>query len=385
MTDIHYFDHATTSRPKAPGVAAATADFYRDICASPSRSGHRLGAAANNVVTTARAAACEYFCARSPGHIVFTSGATAGLNLVIRSLLRPGDEVVLSSLDHNSVIRPAARLREVGVIVTTVSGGQDLPDFINRFVSSFSRRTRLAVVTQASNVDGTVLPAREIAVRAQERGIPVLIDGAQSVGWLPREQLCCGADYFAASLHKGLLGPFGLGVLVVGSDDAILQPLYDGGTGLESGNPAPQGVIPNGLETGTMNIAGVAAAIPAFAYARSPEAQTARENAVGLFGRALDALASLENIRTFAPVSQPVAVPILSAQHRRLNANDFARVLDEDYGILTRAGLHCAPLRHVDLGTYPDGTVRIAFGHSTTEADVEALVAALQKLDGVKT
>jgi cysteine desulfurase / selenocysteine lyase len=188
--NFHYFDHATTSRPKAPGVIEATLEFYKSICASPSRSGHKLGLAANEVLYKARQAACQYFNARSPSHIVFTSGATESLNLVIRSIVRPETEVVTSSFDHNSVIRPLARLHEAGVIVRRVNAGSDLAEFAERFVKCFNDRTSLAVVTQACNIDGTIVPIKEIVLRAKKMGIPVLIDGAQSVGWLASDQLC---------------------------------------------------------------------------------------------------------------------------------------------------------------------------------------------------
>ena len=379
--NIHYFDHATTSRPKAPGVAETTIEFYQDICASPSRSGHRFGVAANGVLAKAREVACEYFKARSPSHIVFTGGATEALNLVIRSILNRNNEVVVSSFDHNSVIRPIARLREAGVIVRTVKAGLNLPDFVEHFVGCFNDQTRLAIVTQASNVDGSVVPTQEIVTRAKERGIPVLVDGAQSVGWLDREKLCCGADYFAVSLHKGLRGPFGLGVLVVGNDDVELQPLYDGGTGLESANSLPQGIIPNGLEIGTINIAAIAGAIPAFEQALSSEAQEFTQNVAYLFRMVLDKIATLDHIRIFAPISKDFTVPVVSLQHQYMDVGAFAQTLEREYGILTRAGLHCAPLRHGDLGTLPDGTVRISFGHNTTEVDAWALVRALQNLD----
>lgn len=380
-TDIHYFDHAMTSRPKAPGVIEAMTEFYRDICVSPSRSGHRLGEAANHILAQARETACEYFGARSPNHIVFTSGATESLNLVIYSILKQGDEVVTSSFDHNSVIRPIARLRETGVIVRTITASSNTSDFVDRFVASFNDRVKLAILTQASNVDGTGLPVSKITTHAKERGIPVLVDGAQSVGWLSQDHLRCEFDYFAASLHKGLLGPFGLGVLVIGHDDAVLRPLKAGGTGLESLNPLPQSVIPHGLETGTINAAAIAGAVPAFEYALSKEAQELTLNVMHLFQVVLDELALLVHIRTFGPIDKDCMVPVVSLQHEQLDANTFARILDREYGILGRAGLHCAPLRHRDIGTFPEGTVRISFGHTTTEENTKALVHALQKLD----
>lgn len=382
--NIHYFDHATTSRPKAPGVIEATIEFYKNICVSPARSGHRLGFEANEVLAQAREAACKYFKARSPSHIIFTGGATEALNLVIRSILKPEAEVVCSTFDHNSVIRPIARLREKGVIVRTVKASSDLAEFVERFVGCYSDRTGLAVVTQACNVDGTVLPIKKIVSRAREMGIPVLVDGAQSVGWLDSDQLCCGADFFAAGLHKGLRGPFGLGVLVVGNDDAVLKPLYDGGTGLETANALPQSVIPNGLEIGTSNIAAIAASIPAFDLAATCESQNFVKKIMQLFNTTLKKIEALDNIRPFVPASADFVAPIFSLKHKHISAHAFARDLELKYQILTRAGLHCAPLRHVDLGTFPDGAVRISFGHNTTEEDATELMEALQNIDKEK-
>lgn len=379
--NIHYFDHATTSRPKAPGVGELTAKFYRELCASPTRSSHRLGKAANRVVARARELACEYFFARSPHHIVFTSGATESLNLVMRSILLPGDEVVASSFDHNSVIRPLARLQETGVIVKTVLANSCLTHFVERFKACLTAQTKLVILTQASNVDGTVLPVSEIAAHARDRGIPVLVDGAQSVGWLKREQLSLGVDYFAASLHKGLLGPFGLGILIVGRDDAQLQPIKDGGTGLETATPLPQSVIPQGLETGTVNAAAIAGAIPALEHALARQMPETVANTLALFRIILQQISTLRQIQAFGPQSQNEIVPIISLQHQLLDPQTFAQRLDQDYGILARSGLHCAPLRHQDLGTSPAGTVRISLGHSTTETDIAALIYALQQLD----
>ncbi|MBN1995927.1 aminotransferase class V-fold PLP-dependent enzyme [candidate division KSB1 bacterium] len=382
--NIHYFDHATTSRPKAPGVVEATLEFYNNICASPSRSDHRLGHAANDVVAKAREVACKYFKARSPSHIVFTSGATEALNLVIRSILKPETEVVASSFDHNSVIRPIVKLREAGVIARTVRARSGLADFVERFVECFNDRTKLAVVTHASNVDGTVVPTKEIVRRANDMKIPVLVDGAQSAGWLCPEMLCCGADFFVAGLHKGLQGPFGLGVLVIGNDDAVLNPLYDGGTGLETLNSLPQSIIPGGLETGTSNIAAIAAAIPAFELAISPKAEESVRKIMQHFDEVLKKILMLDNILSFNPLSTDFRVPIFSLKHKHMNVHSFARALEVKYQIFARAGLHCAPLRHLDLGTLPDGAVRISFGHNTTEEDTMALVHSLENLNKEK-
>jgi selenocysteine lyase/cysteine desulfurase len=382
-TGFHYFDHATTSRPKAPGVIDATMAFYQNICASPSRTGHQLGTSANKILIQAREIACEYFGARSPNHIVFTGGATESLNIVIRSVLKKGHEVVISSLAHNAVIRPLARLEESGITVRVISVGigANFSNFAERFVECFNTRTTLAVLTQASNVDGTVLPIAEITARAKEMGIPVLVDAAQSSGWLSREDLCGEADYFATSLHKGLRGPFGLGILIVGRDNIILDPVIDGGSGLESSNSRPQSVIPNGLETGTMNAAAIAGAVSAFEHAISKEAQEAAQESIFNFQQIMDRLVTLDHIRVFGPSSQDKMVPIVSLQHKHMDTKTFSQILEKKYGILTRVGLHCAPLRHQELGTSPEGTVRISFGHHTTAKDTSIVFNALQNLN----
>jgi selenocysteine lyase/cysteine desulfurase len=169
--------------------------------------------------------------------------------------------------------------------------------------------------------------------------------------------------------------------MFVGNDDAVLNPLYDGGTGRETGNPLPQSIIPSGLETGTSNIAAIAATIPAFELASRNESQKSVQKIIHLFNKVVNRIKSLDNIHLFTPISTDSKVPILSLKHKHMNAHAFARLLEVKYQILARSGLHCAPLRHLDLGTFSDGTVRISFCHTTTEEDTMALVHALQKLD----
>ena len=204
LAGVHYFDHATTAWPKAPGVAEAISAFYCGTGVAPARSGHRLGRAADKLLSDARRAAGQYFHARSASHVIFTSGATESLNLVLRSVVRPGDAVVVSTFDHNAVARPVARLALAGARVTTVRGRGSLRAFATAFMGAIEPSTKLAVLTQACNVDGTVLPIAEIARHARRLGVPVLIDGAQSSGWLERAALICNSnvDTLVEFLHE---------------------------------------------------------------------------------------------------------------------------------------------------------------------------------------
>ena len=378
----HYFDHATTSIPKAPGIAQACFDYYHEVCASPSRSGHKFGIIADSILARARVEACEFFHARSPNHIVFTSGATESLNLVLHSMLEPGDQVVATSFDHNATIRPINKLSRAGVQVKRISCGHSLLEFVTELKSAVNTQTKLMVITQASNVDGTVLPVGDIVRHAHRLGVPVLVDGAQSAGWLDRQSLCEDVDFFAASMHKGLLGPFGLGVLVVGTDDAELQPLKHGGTGFETLSTNPRSPIPEGLETGTINAPAIAAAIPAFKYVQSSTYEHQSKEVLAMFRNLLGELAKFENIQTLQPISADSVIPIVSLRHKRLSTQVLATALDHSHGVLTRFGLHCSPLRHRDLGTLPDGTVRVSLGHTTSPNDISALLAGLGMLDG---
>jgi cysteine desulfurase / selenocysteine lyase len=377
-----YFDNATTSRPKAPGLIKAICDFYSSLCMSPGHSNHILGGEASLIVQKARELTCTTFGAQSPDHIVFTSGATESINLVIKSLIQSGDKVVVSDYDHNSVLRTVIKLKKSGSKVCIVQNAESRDEILERYMQCISKDTRLVVVNHASNVNGTILPVREISEYAKMQGAIVLVDGAQSAGWVDCNVNTLGADYFVTSMHKALLGPFGLGVLVINNNDVVLQPLRDGGTGLESENLTPKSIIPSSLEAGTMNMSAIAASIAAFEYTMTEEMKVNRILVKELFKKMISRLGKYSKIKYFGPNNEDDFVPVVSIRHNELSVMELRNFLEFKHGILCRGGLQCSPLRHLALGTSPEGTVRVSFGHKTSEGDVEVFLHALSEIEG---
>ncbi len=261
---VGYLDHATTSRPKAPGVVEAMVWTLTEVCASPSRSSHHLGREASTLVEKVRRRVADVFHVARPENVIFTSGATEALNLALKGLLAPGDHVVATCFDHNSVLRPLMRLKAEGCKVTIIHQCDPDERLVDAVVREFRHETRMVVVNHASNVCGTLLPCEEIGHAAQQRQIAVLLDAAQTAGHIPIDLSSLPVDLMAFSGHKGLLGPPGIGCLILKTPELPLTPLLEGGTGQESESLVPQKVLPTSFEAGTMNlpaIAGLGAAL----------------------------------------------------------------------------------------------------------------------------
>jgi selenocysteine lyase/cysteine desulfurase len=237
----------------------------------------------------------------------------------------------------------------------------------------------LVIISHASNVDGTVLPVSEIANYSKQMGALVLVDGAQSSGWIDCDIQNMGIDFFATSLHKGLLGPFGLGVLIINNDFIQLDNLKDGGTGIDSLNLLPENILPAGLETGTLNIPSIAGVIPALEYLSMNEIIHKKNYIKKIFPDLIKTLSSFSNIKIFGPTSEEF-VPIFCVCHKHINILDFSNYLEKEHNILARAGLHCSPLQHNAIGTLPDGAIRFSLGQNTTYKDIEKLVNVLKFL-----
>ena len=373
-----YLDHAATSHPKPPEVVAAVTRFLTEIGANPGRSGHRLSLEAARVLHGTRAALADLFGVADSRRILFGSGATWGLNTALLGLLRPGDQVVTTAMEHNAVARPLRWLserREITVRVARADGqGRVDPHEIARAIEA---RTRLVVVNHASNVCGAVQDLG--AIRAAIGALPLLVDAAQTAGLVPIDLARDGIDLLAFSGHKGLLGPMGTGGIALGPR-LDPEPLLFGGTGSRSETDAQPDFYPDRHEAGSPNASGLAGlgAGVRLVLARGVDEVQARQRP--LAARLLDGLAALPGWTVQGPPGPEGRTGVISVRAPGHDLGALARRLDQEHGVLTRVGLHCSPQAHRSLGTFPAGTMRLAIGHDTVAADVDAALTALEQV-----
>ena len=375
-----YLDHAATSFPKAPGVGAAMLRALAEAGGNPGRSGHAMAVAAQAILNDTRRRLAALLGAPDPSRVVLLAGATEALNQALFGLLRPGDRVVTTSLEHNAMARPLAALADRGVVVARVpcaaDGTLDVDD-LERVLRAGP--TRLVAMLHASNVAGTILPAGEAARLAHRHGALFLLDAAQTAGVLPLDVRELGVDLLALPGHKGLLGPPGTGALYVAAG-VSLGPLRFGGTGLHSEEERMPEALPEGLEAGTPNTAGLAGLGAALAFLAERGVPAVRAHEVKLTSRLLAGLRGIPGLHLHGVADAERQVATVSLTLPGWEPVDLAAALDGSFGIAVRAGLHCAPAAHRTLGTFPAGTVRLSAGCFTTPDDVDEAVAALGHL-----
>ncbi len=366
-----YLDAAATTLQKPKEVARASSRAIRQL-ATPGRGGHTAAMAASAMVYDCREAAARLFDADAE-QVVFTQNATHGLNLAIRSVVRPGDRVVISGFEHNAVVRPlvaaGARISCVGTRLF------DPADTVDAFERAVTEGTRAVVCTMVSNVFGYVLPIYAIATIAAKAGAAFIVDASQAAGVLPVRLRELGADFIAMPGHKGLLGPQGTGILLCREGG---EPLLFGGTGSQSLPAVMPEELPERLEAGTQNICGIAGLREGLRYLtlHKPEKLLAHERA--LLRIACEGLREIPGIRIFAdPEGMQTGVLSLTVAGR--DPEEIARTLAA-HGVAVRAGLHCAPLAHLSAGTAPAGTVRISVSPFNTARQMEKLTEILSKI-----
>ena len=377
-----YLDNAATSWPKPDCVHEAMFRYMRDVGASPGRSGHRLATEAERIRFDAREAIAELFGLSDPMRVVFALNATEALNLVIQGLLPPGSHVVATSMEHNSVMRPIRAVEQRGVSVSVAPcrpDGTMAPDAIEECIRP---ETRLIVANHASNVCGTVLPIRAIGAAARRRGIPFLVDAAQTAGCRRIDLAADDVDLLAFTGHKGLLGPSGTGGLAINDefDVSLLPQMTCGGTGSRSESETQPDFLPDKYESGTPNAVGIAGLTAGARYVLKRGVERIREHERDVTQRLIDGLRNIVAVRVFGTKDarqQTAAVSFTIDGH---SVSDVARALDERFGIMCRPGLHCAPRAHRTLGTLPEGTIRYAPGPFTTEVEIERAVDAVASL-----
>ena len=373
-----YLDYAATAAVRPDAVADAVAAYLRGIGATPGRSGHRRAVEAGRVAFRCRRALAALFGAPGdPGRVTFQLNATHALNVALAGLLRPGDLVVRTAYDHNAVRRPVRALAARGVREAVLSGTADGRVDLDE-AERLLRGARLLVLPHASNVLGCALPVAALAARARAAGALVLVDAAQSAGHLPVDVEAMGIDLLAFTGHKGLLGPQGTGGLWV-REGIDLPPILFGGTGGDSDAPDMPASLPDRLEAGSQNGPGIAGLLAGVEWiaARGVDAVHRRESEMKARLRA--GVGAIPRVRVLSP-ADPDGVATVTMVIERMDPAETARRLDRDFGVLVRAGLHCAPESHAIMGTKAGGAVRFSAGWATTEDDVDRAVAAVAAL-----
>ncbi len=369
-----YLDNAATSFPKANGVSDAIKVFLDSACCNIGRGSYERAQRAGLLVFETRERIRALFGCPSAKHVIFTGGMTAALNTVIKGFVGKGDRVLISSMEHNSVVRPLVQIgAELVRIPATEEGFSDLsklPDGLSGF--------RLCVHTHASNVCGSIQPVEALAARCREAGVPFVLDAAQSAGHFPFSMQNLGLSALCMPAHKGLLAAQGLGVLCL--DPAFaerLTPLLAGGTGSFSHSEAVPALYPDRFEAGTLNLPGIVGLHEALENADFARVRAHEIALMRAFGRMLSGVSGIRVCGT-DDVSRRVGV--FAIDFIRHDNGEIADRLETDYGILTRCGLHCAPDAHRSLGTFPKGSVRFSFSPFTTEAELCSAADAIRAL-----
>jgi cysteine desulfurase/selenocysteine lyase len=376
-----YLDNAATSWPKPESVYQAMDSLMRHTGASPGRSGHLLSVTAARIIYETREALCRFFGIADPSHLVFTSNATEALNLAIRGLLHIGDHAITSSLEHNSVMRPLRALEKKGVEVSVVNcaaNGLLDPGDIERAIRPY---TKLVVLSHASNVVGTILPVAEVGRIARQHSVPLLVDAAQSAGCYPIDVEAMNIDLLAFSGHKSLFGPQGTGALYIRPGiESGLEPLKYGGTGSYSEYEHQPDFLPDKYESGTPNTVGLAGLGAGVRFVMQEGLSTIRQKEERLTKLLMDGLAAIPGLDIYGNSHPGDRVAIVSFNISGLTPSEVALQLEEDFRIMCRPGLHCSPVAHKTLGTFPQGSVRLSPGHFNSDHDIERTVEAVRQI-----
>jgi cysteine desulfurase family protein len=377
-----YLDNAATSWPKPPAVAEAMVHFINNVGANPGRSAHRLAVESGRIVYRAREAVADLFNAPDPLRVVFGHNVTEALNLALRGLLHPGDHVVTSSMEHNSMMRPLRALERQGVDLTVVrcspQGFLDPADLEAAVRSS----TVMIALNHASNVVGTLLPVTKAARIARDHGLLLLVDVAQTGGAYPIDVQADGIDLLAFTGHKSLYGPMGTGGLIVGErvDVGRMEPLKRGGTGSRSEHEEQPDFLPDMCESGTPNAVGLAGLEAGVCWVLERGVGAIHAHEVALAQRLIDGLEGLPGVTVYGGLRAEQQTATVSFNVACMQPSEAGLRLDEEYGIMCRVGLHCAPAAHKTIETFPAGTVRFGLSAFSTQEEVDAAVAAVGRL-----
>lgn len=372
-----YLDNASTSFPK-PETVYRKMDYYlRNVCANPGRGSHKLSFESAREVAKTRELAAKLFGISDHTRIVFTLNCTESINIALNGLLKSGDHVIISSVEHNSVLRPLENLTKYGVSysIAQVSTAGEIQN--EEIVKLITHKTRLIVFSHASNVTGSVLPIERIGALAKEKRILFMVDAAQTAGKLNIDVESDSIDILAFPGHKGLLGPQGTGGLWM-REGIDIEPLKFGGTGSHSESKTQPNMLPDKFESGTLNTPGIAGLGAGIEYILDRGLENIRSAELDLFEYLVSKASVVPNINIYGNLSVEKNTGILAFNFVGVKSTEVAHVLDRAFDIAVRAGLHCSPLAHEAINTFPDGCVRVSLGAFNTKNDIDKLIDSLE-------
>lgn len=386
MRSLIYLDNATTTFPKPEEVHEFMHDFYRRFGASPGRSGHDMALHTERIVSETRAMLCKLFNGTDPNRLTFSYNASDSLNMIINGMLSKGDHVITSCLEHNSVLRPLYHKEQDGVIEVTYIPF-DAEGYIHAedIEANIRGNTKMVILNQASNVIGTVQPLALVGAICRAAGVYFAVDASQTAGILPIDVQEMKIDLLAFTGHKSLLGPTGIGGSYVAEDVPIRATRF-GGTGMQSAQRTHPDEFPYRLECGTLNVLGVAGLYAGQHWIQSKGMDRILQHEMLLWERLRDGLSEMDGVVTYCAASAKNHIPVISFTVENWKAADVGAILDADYEIACRTGLHCAPLAHKILGTDKRfGTVRFSPGPFNTEEDIDGAIEAVREIAAIRS
>lgn len=379
--DYIYLDNASTSFPKAPTVATAMSDYITNRGININRGSYALAYDVEDIIYTTRQRLNTLFNGHDPSHAIFTQNVTMSLNMVIKGLLKAGDHVLVSSMEHNAVMRPLTQLLDKGITFDTIpcdSTGSIQMDSIEPLIRP---NTVALIINHASNVCGTIQPLESIGPICKAHNLQFIVDAAQTAGVIPIDVKACHIDALCFTGHKGLLGPQGIGGIILTKEMAqTLTPLIAGGTGSFSHLETMPTHMPDAFEAGTLNLPGIIGLNEGLSYIESQGMENIHNHELALTQAFLEGLQSIDVVNIIGKQDIQDRTAVVSITIDSMDPASIAHELESTYHIMTRVGLHCAPRAHQTLGTYPEGTVRFSFGYANTHEDVESALSALHRI-----
>ena len=376
-----YLDNASTTFPKAPNVANAMANYITNYGININRGSYALAYDVEDIIYTTRQRLNTLFNGHDPSHVIFTQNVTMSLNMVIKGLLKAGDHVLVSSMEHNAVMRPLTQLLDQGITFDIIPCDKTGSIQLECIEALIRPNTVAMIINHASNVYGTIQPIESIGAFCKNHNLQFIVDAAQTAGVIPIDMKACHIDALCFTGHKGLLGPQGIGGIILTKEMAkTLTPLIAGGTGSFSHLETMPTHMPDAFEAGTLNLPGIIGLNEGLSYIESVGMENIHNQELALTKAFLEGLRSITGVTIIGKQDIQDRTAVVSITIDGMDPASIAYELESTYHIMTRVGLHCAPRAHQTLGTYPEGTVRFSFGYANTHKDVESALSALHRI-----